>query len=103
MQLHSADGAAGPSLTIALDGTGGGRRTIALDPLAAGVWRATGTITLDDEVLRGHRQVNPLSVKLPTGATLTTADLAGFAKARDSVIALYSELPSVTRVAAATK
>ena len=58
VQLHSADGAAGPSLTIAFDGTGGGRRTIALDPLAAGVWRATGTITLDDEVLRATS--NPL-------------------------------------------
>ena len=64
--------------------------------------RSTGP-HLHYEVLRGHRQVNPLSVKLPTGATLTTADLEGFAKARDAVIALYSELPSVTQVADAAE
>jgi hypothetical protein len=52
VELHGPDGAVGERLTIAFDGTGGGRRTIALDPLPAGVWRATGTITVDGEVLR---------------------------------------------------
>ena len=58
VELHAADGAVGERLTIAFDGTGGGRRTIALDPLTAGVWRATGTITVDGEVLR--TMSNPL-------------------------------------------
>lgn len=60
--------------------------------------RSTGP-HLHYEVLRGSKQVNPLSVKLPTGAKLTTADLKGFARTRDSAIALFSELPSVTKVA----
>jgi len=52
VRLQAADGALGPNLTIAFDGTGGGRRTIELDPLPEGVWRAIGAITLDGEPLR---------------------------------------------------
>jgi len=58
VQLVGADGADVRNLTIAFDGTGGGRKTIELDPLTAGVWRAIGAITLENEVLRAVS--NPL-------------------------------------------
>jgi len=58
VKLLGSNGAAGPELTIAFDGTGGGRRTILLDPLPEGVWRARGEITLDGYTFKATS--NPL-------------------------------------------
>ena len=80
VQLQSTDGAAGPLVTIAFDGSGEGRRTIELDPLPLGVWRAIGEITLGDELMRATS--NPLLCD-PSRERVRWGDLHGHSQLTD--------------------
>ena len=80
VQLQSADGAVGPIITVAFDGTGEGRRTIELDPLPLGVWRAIGEITLGDKPLRATS--NPLLCD-PVKERIRWGDLHGHSQLTD--------------------
>jgi len=51
------------------------------------------------EILHNGKQVNPLSVKLPTGVRLAGTDLARFAAERDRLQVMYTELPGIRAVA----
>ena len=51
------------------------------------------------EVLFDGEQINPLSVKLPTGKKLEGAELSRFQQSREAVIAEFNSLPAMTRVA----
>lgn len=62
--------------------------------------RSTGP-HLHYEVLRGNRQVNPLSVKLPTGEKLKGDELARFRTARADLDRQFADLANRTRLARA--
>ncbi len=51
------------------------------------------------EILHNGKQVNPLSVRLPTGVRLAGTDLARFAAERDRLQVMYAELPGIRAVA----
>ena len=60
--------------------------------------RSTGA-HLHYEVLRGKHQVNPLSIKLPTGKRLTGTDLANFRNLRRDMDREFEALPVTEPVA----
>jgi len=62
--------------------------------------RSTGP-HLHYEVLRGNHQVNPLSVKLPTGEKLKGEELARFRTARAELDRQFADLATRTRLARA--
>lgn len=51
------------------------------------------------EIFHNGKQVNPLSVKLPTGVRLAGTDLARFAAERDRLQLMYAELPGIRAIA----
>ena len=59
--------------------------------------RSTGA-HLHYEVLRGKSQVNPLSIKLPTGKRLTGTDLANFRDLRREIDREFETLPVIQPV-----
>lgn len=59
--------------------------------------RSTGA-HLHYEVLRGKSQVNPLSIKLPTGKRLTGTDLANFRDLRREIDREFETLPVIRPV-----
>jgi murein DD-endopeptidase MepM/ murein hydrolase activator NlpD len=61
--------------------------------------RSTGP-HLHYEILRYGEQVNPLSVKMPTGVKLAGDEFDRFAAERDRLRSLYAELPDLGAVAA---
>ena len=61
--------------------------------------RATGP-HLHYEVLVNHVQVNPISVKMPTGTKLAGRDLERFKRTKGELEGLLAKIPSATRVAA---
>ncbi|MDP6951529.1 MAG: peptidoglycan DD-metalloendopeptidase family protein, partial [Alphaproteobacteria bacterium] len=60
--------------------------------------RSTGP-HLHYEIFHHGKQVNPLSVKLPTGVRLAGSDLSRFGAERDRLQTQYAELPSIRAVA----
>jgi murein DD-endopeptidase MepM/ murein hydrolase activator NlpD len=65
--------------------------------------RATGP-HLHYEVLQGNTQVNPMSIKVPTGVKLAGRDLDRFQLSKRQTESLLAKIPSATRIAAnATK
>jgi murein DD-endopeptidase MepM/ murein hydrolase activator NlpD len=60
--------------------------------------RSTGP-HLHYEVLRGSRQVNPLSIKLPTGKKLTGTELAKFLDLRREIDREFDSLPTFEPIA----
>jgi len=66
---------------------------------------ATGLTTgphLYYEVLVHERQINPLSVKLPTGVKLAGTQLKGFIAAKAATDATLAALPQATKLAKKT-
>jgi murein DD-endopeptidase MepM/ murein hydrolase activator NlpD len=61
--------------------------------------RSTGP-HLHYEVLRRGAQINPLSVKLPTGIKLDDSERTAFLAERKRLLSLYAELPDTREVAA---
>jgi murein DD-endopeptidase MepM/ murein hydrolase activator NlpD len=60
--------------------------------------RSTGP-HLHYEIFHHGKQVNPLSVKLPTGIRLAGSDLSRFGAERDRMQTLYAKLPGIRAVA----
>ncbi len=60
--------------------------------------RSTGP-HLHYEIFHHGKQVNPLSVKLPTGIRLAGSDLSRFGAERDRMQILYAKLPGIRAVA----
>lgn len=62
--------------------------------------RSTGP-HLHYEVLQGNAQINPLSIKIPTGTKLAGKELDRFNRAKREIESLKSQIPPAQRIAAA--
>ncbi|MEW5728767.1 MAG: peptidoglycan DD-metalloendopeptidase family protein [Pseudomonadota bacterium] len=62
--------------------------------------RSTGP-HLHYEILQGGKQINPMSVKVPTGTKLTGRDLDRFKAAKREIETLLTKIPPAARIASA--